>query len=98
MRVSFRNGEDDGTRGDLAGDGLAGGKSPPSCILTINGGSSSLKFAVFATADSSQRVFWGRVERVGRGNSRLVVTARRRSVGGSPGRGTGPSCGSGTGD
>jgi len=74
MSVSFRNGEDDGTRGDLAGDQLAGGKTPPSCILTINGGSSSLKFAVFATADSSQRVFSGRVERVGRGDSRLVVT------------------------
>jgi acetate kinase len=74
MSVSFRNGQDDGTRSDLAGERPTRVKTPPSCVLTINGGSSSLKFAVFAMADSSQRVFSGRVERVGRGDSRLVVT------------------------
>jgi acetate kinase len=63
------NGEDDRTGVDLAG-----GRPPRSCILTINGGSSSLKFAVFATADSPLRVFSGRVERIGRGDSRWVVT------------------------
>ena len=44
------------------------------CVLTINGGSSSLKFAVFVAADSIERVLSGRVERVGHGESRLVVS------------------------
>src|SRR5262245_6371987 len=43
------------------------------CILTINGGSSSLKFAVFAASEPLERVLTGSVERVGRGPSRLVV-------------------------
>jgi acetate kinase len=51
-----------------------GGRPPRSCILTINGGSSSLKFAVFALGDSPVRIFSGRVERVGRGDAQLVVT------------------------
>ena len=38
------------------------------CILTINGGSSSLKFAVFVAANSIERLLSGRVERIGRGN------------------------------
>ena len=50
----------------------AGGSRRP-CILTINGGSSSLKFAVFAAAGPIERVLSGRVERVGRGGSRLIV-------------------------
>jgi acetate kinase len=44
------------------------------CILTINGGSSSLKFAVFAAAGPIERVLSGRVERVGLGESRLIVS------------------------
>ncbi len=43
------------------------------CVLTINGGSSSLKFAVFAAADPVERVLSGRIERVGRGEARLIV-------------------------
>jgi acetate kinase len=42
-------------------------------ILTINGGSSSLKFALFAGADSPVRLLYGRVERIGMPDSRLVV-------------------------
>ncbi len=42
-------------------------------VLTINGGSSSLKFAVFAAADPVERVLSGCVERVGLERSRLVV-------------------------
>src|SRR5258707_14494779 len=42
-------------------------------VLTINGGSSSLTFAVFATADPVERVLSGCVERVGLERSRLVV-------------------------
>src|SRR5690349_20451647 len=58
--------------GGLASDLLsADGRRRP-FVLTINGGSSSLKFAVFA-ADSVARVVSGRVERVGRPGSRLIV-------------------------
>jgi acetate kinase len=53
------------------------GGSPRPCVLTINGGSSSLKFAVFAADGPTERIFSGRVERVGRGDSRLVVDEAR---------------------
>jgi acetate kinase len=60
-------------RGDVGGP-----RSPQaterSCVLTINGGSSSLKFAVFTTGDPIERVLSGRVERVGLGESRLIVS------------------------
>ena len=58
----------------------AGGSQRP-CILTINGGSSSLKFAVFAAADPIERVLSGRVERVGRGDPGWS-SATRTAVGG----------------
>jgi acetate kinase len=48
--------------------------SEQSLVLTINGGSSSLKFAVFEATAQIGRVLSGRVERIGRGASRLVVT------------------------
>jgi acetate kinase len=48
---------------------------PSANILTINGGSSSLKFAMFATADPPQRMASGRVERVGQGDARLLIEA-----------------------
>jgi acetate kinase len=66
--------------GDLAYDlGLTGGPLPLGglprrSILTINGGSSSLKFAVFAAAGPIERVLSGRVERVGLGESRLILS------------------------
>jgi acetate kinase len=58
--------------------GLASGPRPAdgssrSLILTINGGSSSLKFAVFTAGKPMARGLCGRVERVGLGQSRLVV-------------------------
>ena len=91
--------------GDLAHDrGLTGGPlpvggSPRPYVLTINGGSSSLKFAVFAAADPIERVLSGRVERVGRGESRLVVGdgggGRREDL---RGRGPGPGRGRRAGD
>ena len=40
-------------------------RAEQSCILTINGGSSSLKFALFALGDRPARLLSGRVERVG---------------------------------
>jgi acetate kinase len=44
-----------------------------SCVLTLNGGSSSLKFAVFAAGDPIERVLAGRVERVGCESSELFI-------------------------
>src|SRR5262249_34153388 len=44
-----------------------------SCILTINGGSSSLKFALFAMADRPARLLSGRVERIGMPSSQLMI-------------------------
>jgi acetate kinase len=55
------------------GGPLPAGGSRGTCVLTINGGSSSLKFAVFAATGSLDRVLTGRVERVGHDESRLVV-------------------------
>ena len=49
-----------------------------SCILTINGGSSSLKFALFAPDDPPVRLLSGRVERIGMPGSRLVVADAER--------------------
>src|SRR5438105_1887605 len=43
-------------------------------LLTINGGSSSLKFAVFEPGDPPSRAASGRVERVGRPDAQIVVT------------------------
>ncbi|HEV3163368.1 MAG TPA: acetate/propionate family kinase [Isosphaeraceae bacterium] len=42
-------------------------------ILTINGGSSSLKFAIFKRNDRPERLWAGRVERIGHADALLVV-------------------------
>ena len=39
--------------------------SPPQRILTINGGSSSIKFALFETGDTLRRDLSGSIERIG---------------------------------
>jgi acetate kinase len=53
-------------------------RPPRSCILTVNGGSSSLKFAVFdhgqAHAGSPQREMAGKIERIGLPDARLTVS------------------------
>jgi acetate kinase len=41
------------------------GKSAERCILTINGGSSSIKFALFEAAASLRRILEGRIEGIG---------------------------------
>jgi hypothetical protein len=67
---------DEGSRdqhGESAGGTLAADGPRRHCVLTINGGSSSLKFAVFAASEPLERLLTGCVERVGRGRSRLVV-------------------------
>lgn len=43
-------------------------------ILTVNGGSSSIKFAVFSSASSPRRFFSGQVERIGMPGARLTAT------------------------
>jgi acetate kinase len=43
-------------------------------ILTINGGSSSVKFALFSAASPLRRVFSGQVERVGVSGTLLTAT------------------------
>ncbi|MGA7614629.1 MAG: acetate/propionate family kinase [Thermoanaerobaculia bacterium] len=42
-------------------------------ILTINGGSSSIRFALFETGDSLRRILWGAVERIGLPDATLRV-------------------------
>ena len=44
-----------------------------SCILNINGGSSSIKFAVFETRDALRRVLEGSIERIGLPHAELVM-------------------------
>jgi acetate kinase len=48
-------------------------RSNRSCILTINGGSSSLKFGLFDPSVRPVRLLSGRIERIGMAGSRLVV-------------------------
>ena len=42
-------------------------------LLTINGGSSSIKFALFENSRSLRRVLQGRVEGIGSAEAQLVV-------------------------
>ncbi len=48
-------------------------KSANPRILTINGGSSSIKFALFETYDSLRRILAGVIERIGLPGSSLRV-------------------------
>ncbi len=50
------------------------GSPERSRILTINGGSSSLKFALFERTDPSARLLSGRVDRIGLEDARWVLT------------------------
>ena len=43
-------------------------------ILTVNGGSSSIKFAVFSSTSTPRRLFSGQVERIGTPDARLTAT------------------------
>jgi acetate kinase len=48
-------------------------KPPQTCILTINGGSSSIKFALFEAGDSLRRILEGGIERIGLPEATLRV-------------------------
>jgi acetate kinase len=47
--------------------------SPYELLLTVNGGSSSIKFAVFEFADPLKRVANGQIERIGTASARLIA-------------------------
>lgn len=53
--------------------GAAGQPEDPRRVLTINGGSSSIKFAVYLTGGAPQRVVSGSVERIGLGDAELKI-------------------------
>jgi acetate kinase len=48
-------------------------KQAKECVLTINGGSSSIKFALFEAGDSLQRILAGSIERIGLPQATFVV-------------------------
>jgi acetate kinase len=48
-------------------------------ILTVNGGSSSIKFAVFSSTAPPKRLLSGQVERIGSPDARLTATAQDTS-------------------
>ena len=51
----------------------ADGASLVPCILTINDGSSSIKFALFDAGQSLRRILAGRIERIGLSDARFAV-------------------------
>ena len=49
-------------------------KTDSPCILTINGGSSSVKFAVYAAGETLQRRLVGKIDRIGLSGTNLVIS------------------------
>jgi acetate kinase len=52
---------------------MAAVKQAKASVLTINGGSSSIKFALFEVSDSLRRILEGRIERIGLPEATFVV-------------------------
>jgi acetate kinase len=52
---------------------LSSVKQAQACILTINGGSSSIKFALFEAGETLQRILAGSIERIGLPETTFVV-------------------------
>lgn len=52
----------------------------PDRILTINGGSSSIKFALFSTDDPPVRLLSGQVERIGQPDATLISGSTRQPI------------------
>jgi hypothetical protein len=48
--------------------------SAPSSVLSINGGSSSIRFAVYEKGESPRRLLEGKVDRVGQSGTNLTFT------------------------
>ena len=49
-------------------------KSNRNCVLTINGGSSSIKFALYEIEGSLKQLFYGKMENIGTKNTKLSFT------------------------
>ncbi len=45
--------------------------TPGSCVLSLNGGSSSIKFALYDAGETLQRRLGGQIDRIGQGHARL---------------------------
>jgi acetate kinase len=52
----------------------------PDCVLTINGGSSSIKFAAYRAGAEPQRLLSGAIERIGGGDAVLIAGAEGESA------------------
>ena len=50
-------------------------KTAGRCILTINGGSSSIRFAVYEVGDTLRRRIDGKIDRIGLSGTNLIVSA-----------------------
>ena len=48
-------------------------KSALPCVLTINGGSSSIRFAVYEAGDTPRRRLDGKIDRIGLSGTNLIV-------------------------
>lgn len=53
--------------------------SDQSCILTINGGSSSIKFALYRSTEPLRRFFHGNIDRIGLTDSKLTFTHEKEN-------------------
>jgi acetate kinase len=51
-------------------------KSAPSCTLSINGGSSSIRFAAYSTVELRGKMLSGKIDRIGLSGTNLTVTDR----------------------
>jgi acetate kinase len=54
-------------------------KQVKTCVLTINGGSSSIKFALFATTPKLQRILAGTIERIGLPEAAFVMKGQDKA-------------------
>ncbi len=61
------------TQSDRGSKDTGDGAQKNSLILTINGGSSSLKFALFAQPDPASRLWSGRIERIGQEDAQWIL-------------------------
>jgi acetate kinase len=58
---------------------MAAVKQSEACILTVNGGSSSIKFAFFETRGSLRRILAGSIERIGLPGATFVVKGSNKA-------------------
>src|SRR5579863_250450 len=54
--------------------GLKPTKDPAPCLLTINGGSSSIRFAVYEARAAPRRLLDGKIDRIGLSDTNLTVS------------------------